>query len=289
MRRIDFWAIHRALKRRGARFLAAEPRQSARVLTRLAACVFLGGAIAHGLVLGGHLDYAGSPWSKLPGKFASLLGFAADDINVSGLVHQEPESALAAIGVEPGGSLIGFDANRARKLLENLDWVGSAEVVRRFPNELDITIIEREPFAIWQRNGLHYVIDEDGAAVSALDPGRVSVLPLVTGEGAHTAAKELINQLEAVPAIRSHLRAAARVGERRWTLFLDNGIRLALPAEDVGEALATVARLDSEEGLLSKGIKGVDLRVKGRVIIETAVVEAEPEKSKKPVRVSQRR
>jgi cell division protein FtsQ len=256
---------------------------------RVAACLFLGGAIVHGLVLGGHLDYAGSPWSKLPGKFASLLGFAADDINVSGLVHQEPETALAAIGVEPGGSLIGFDANRARKLLENLDWVASAEVVRRFPNELDITITEREPFAIWQRNGLHYVIDKDGAAVSALDPGRVSLLPLVTGEGAHTAANELINELEALPAIKSHLQAAARVGERRWTLFLDNGIRLALPAEDMGEALATVARLDREDGLLSKGIQGIDLRVKGRVIIETAVVEAEPEKRKKAVRVSQRR
>src|SRR3954452_4404049 len=246
MRRIDFWNMYRALKRRLARAFAAEPRSRARILARTAGCLFLAAAIAHGLILGGHLDYAGSPWTKVPGKFASLLGFAADDIRISGLVHQEPETALAAIGVEPGGSLIGFDAVRARKLLENLDWVASAEVVRRFPNELDITIAEREPFAIWQRGGLHYVIAKDGAAVSALDPGRVSLLPLVTGEGAHTAANDLINQLEAVPAIRSHLRAAARVGERRWTLFLDNGLRIALPEEDVGQALATVDRLDRQ-------------------------------------------
>ena len=66
---------------------------------------------------------------------------------------------------------------------ENMDWVASAEVVRRFPNQLDILVTEREPFAIWQRGGVHYVIDKSGTAVSAIDPARVSILPLVTGEG----------------------------------------------------------------------------------------------------------
>jgi cell division protein FtsQ len=289
MRRINFIDIQRVLVRRARRMLASEPSSRARGLARAAACFFIAAAIAHGLIIGGHLDYAGSPWAKLPGKAASLLGFAADDIRVTGLVHQEPEMVLSAIGVQPGASLIGFDANRARKLLENLDWVASAEVVRRFPNQLDIVVNEREPFAIWQRGGMHYVIDKSGAAVSAIDPGRVSVLPLVTGEGAHLAAEELINQLEAAPAIKSHLLAAARVGERRWTLYLDNGVKVALPEQGVETALAFVSRLDRDQGLLSKGIQGVDLRIKGRAIIETAVVAAEPQKGKKPVRLTERR
>src|SRR6266545_4367114 len=233
MIRINFAAIQRMTKRRLKLTLAAEPTLGTRSLTRSAACLFLVAAIAYGLITGGHLDYAGSPWAKLPGKMASLLGFAADDIRVTGLVHQDPEMVLSAIGVEPGGSLIGFDANRARKLLENLDWVASAEVVRRFPNRLDIVVGEREPFAIWQRGGMHYVIDKAGTAVSAIDPARVSVLPLVTGEGAHLAARELINQLEAAPAVKSHLLAAARVGARRGTLYLDNGVKLALPEQGV--------------------------------------------------------
>jgi cell division protein FtsQ len=287
--RINLSGARRWAMRRAKLALAARSTLRSRGLTRGAACLFLAGAIAHGLIVGGHLDYPASPWAKLPGKFASLLGFAADDIRVTGLVHQDPEMVLAAIGVQPGSSLIGFDANRARKLLENMDWVASAEVVRQFPNQLDIIVSEREPFAIWQRGGMHYVIDKSGAAVSAIDPGRVSVLPLVTGEGAHLAAKELINQLEAAPAIRSHLLAAARVGERRWTLYLDNGVKLALPEQGVDEALARVARLDREQGLLAKGIQGVDLRIKGRVIIEVATVKAEPEKKKKPVRLSESR
>jgi len=287
--RINIGGIQRTIKRQAKQALAAGPTLRARSGARIAACIFLAAAIAHGLMIGGHLDYTGSPWSKLPGKFAGFLGFAADDIRVTGLVHQDPEMALSAIGVQPGSSLIGFDANRARKLLENMDWVASAEVVRRFPNQLDIIVNEREPFAIWQRGGMHYVIDKSGTAVSAIDPARVSILPLVTGEGAHVAAQELVNQLEAAPAIRSHLVAAARVGERRWTLYLDNGVRLALPETGVSEALALVSRLDREQGLLSKGIEGVDLRIKGKVVIATALAQAEPEKGKKPVRLSERR
>jgi cell division protein FtsQ len=289
MRRIRLAGIRRILVRRTKLMLAAHPSPRSRSLARAAACVFLTAAIAHGLIVGGHLDYEGSPWAKLPGKVAGLFGFAADDIRVTGLVHQDPEMVLAAIGVQPGASLIGFDANRARKLLENMDWVSSAQVMRRFPNQLDIVVEEREPFAIWQRGGMHYVIDRSGAAVSAIDPGRVSVLPLVTGEGAHVTAHELINQLEAAPAIRSHLLAAARVGERRWTLYLDNGVKVALPEKGAKEALALVARLDRERGLLSKGIRGVDLRVKGSVVIETAVAETETGNGKKPVRLSGRR
>jgi cell division protein FtsQ len=286
---INLVAVQRMIVRRAIRALAARPTLRTRAFMRAMACLFVFTAIVHGLIVGGHLDYAGSPWAKLPGKIAGLMGFAADDIRVTGLVHQDAEMVLSAIGVQPGSSLIGFDANRARKLLENMDWVSSAQVMRRFPNELDIVVNEREPFAIWQRGGMHYVIDRAGTAVSAIDPGRVSTLPLVTGEGAHIAALELINQLEAAPAIRSHLAAAARVGERRWTLYLDNGVKVALPERGVTDALALVTRLDREEGLLSKGIQGVDLRVPGRVIIETAVAAAEPLKGKKPVRISESR
>ena len=262
------------------------PSLRTRFIARAGACTLLFGSILHGLVIGGHLDYDGSPWRKLPGQIASSLGFAADDIRITGLVHQEPETLLNALGVQPGGSLVGFDATRARSLLENLDWVASARVMRKYPNRLDIVVSERQPFAIWQRDGAHYVIDQTGAAMSTLDPRRLSSLLLVTGEGAHRAAAELVGQLDQVPQVKRHVTAAARVGQRRWTLYLDNGVTVALPEKDPGKALATLAQLDRSRKLLSKGIKSVDLRLDNEMIIELpeAVV---PEKDVKNFKVSQ--
>jgi cell division protein FtsQ len=278
IRRRTFW-FFRSLPPKG-------PSLRTRFLARTGACALLFGSILHGLVIGGHLDYDGSPWRKLPGQLASSLGFAADDIRITGLVHQEPEPLLSAIGVTPGGSLIGFDAARARALLENLDWVAQATVMRKYPNRLEIVVTERQPFAIWQRDGAHYDIDQTGTAMSTLDPKRMSTLLLVTGEGAHRAAAALVNELEAVPQVRRHVLAAARVGQRRWTLFLDNGVTVALPEMGSGKALVTLAAVDQAQGLLSRGIKGIDLRLAGEMIIELAGPVA-PGRDVKDFKVSQ--
>ena len=59
-----------------------------------------------------------------------------------------------------------------RRLLENLDWVATATVQRSFPNQLEISVEERVPFAVWQRAGAYYVIDRSGSAMSNVTAGK---------------------------------------------------------------------------------------------------------------------
>ena len=248
-----------------------------RMASRAAALLFLGSVIIMGLVQGGYLNYEGSKWLMLPGNAAGLVGMAAEDITITGLSHHDPETLLSAIGVNPGGSLIGFDAAVAKRILENLDWIKSAKVQRRFPNQLDISVAEREPFAVWQRGKDYYIIDASGTAMSGLAAAQLVRLPLVTGEGANTAAAELINQLEAYPDLMLQVNAAARVGSRRWTLYLDSGVTVLLPEADWRDAVKTADELNRSQQLLSKGIRSVDLRLEGRVVVEVAEIKAEAE------------
>ena len=261
---------------RDSGFMALGQTMRVRVAARMSAVLFLGMTILHSIILGGYLNYDGSPWMKVPGKLSSLIGWAADDIRIKGLVHQEPAMLLNALGVRPGGSLVGFDAANAKALLENLDWVATATVQRSFPNTLEISVVERQPFAVWQRAGSYYVIDRSGSAISNVMPGKLPDLPLVSGEGAQFEVANLVNQLEVSPDLSSKVRGAARVGQRRWNLYLDNGITVLLPETGVGEALARVAALDASQHLLSKGIRSVDLRFNGRVIVGIARIEEKP-------------
>jgi len=264
-----------------AGFLDFGQSRQARIAARVSAVLFLGMTILHSIILGGYLNYESSPWLKIPGKLSSLVGWAADDIRITGLVHQEPEMLLTALGIRPGESLIGFDAANAKALLENLDWVSTATVQRSFPNQLEISVVERVPFAVWQRAGSYYVIDRSGSAMSNVTPGKLPALPLVTGEGAQFEVAELVNQLEVSPDLSSKMNGAARVGQRRWNLYLDNGITILLPEKNVAEALARLAALESSQHLLSKGVKSVDLRFSGRVIVGIAEIEeTTSEKSK---------
>jgi cell division protein FtsQ len=250
-----------------------------RFAARVSALLLMGGVIMSGLASGGYLDYEGSPWTQLPGKAAGVVGMAAQEITITGLEHHEPESLLSAIGVQPGGSLMGFDAVRARNILQNLDWIESAKVQRLFPNQLVVEVREREPFAIWQRGTAYYVIDKSGAAMSGLEASQMVRLPLVTGEGANVAAAELINQLAAYPDIMLQVKAAARVGSRRWTLYLDNGITVQLPERDWQQAIAMADQLNKTQQILARGIRSLDLRLQGRVTVEVAEIAASDAKA----------
>jgi cell division protein FtsQ len=256
-----------------SRLLARDCALSVRVAARGAAVLFLSISLLHGILAGGHLNYPGSVWLKLPGRLAGFIGMAADDIQITGLQHHDPRDVLSSMGVKPGGPLLGFDAARARDILLEQDWVDSAVVQRRFPNQLVVAIEEREPFVVWQHLGKVVVVDRRGKPMSGLDPREVNVLLHVSGAGANTAALELVNQIEAVPELSNQIRAAVRVGERRWTLYLKTGLKVALPEFDIAPALKRAERIVAGAELSAGGVDVVDLRIAGEVYYKVAAVQ----------------
>jgi cell division protein FtsQ len=257
-----------------ARFLDGLGRSwQMRMASRSFAVLFLAATVVHGAVRNSALSGDGTEESHMPGRLASLIGLAADDIKVSGLVHHDSQALLNALGIVPGSSLIAFDAGAARHQLESMGWIEAASVQRKFPNTLEIVVKEREAFAIWQHNNAYVLIDHDGTVIGGLDQMFNGHLPLVTGEGANLAAGELINQLSATPELLSRLSAATRLGNRRWNLYLDNGVKVALPEKGVPEALKIVADIDKSQNILSKGISQLDLRIAGQMTVAVAEIE----------------
>jgi cell division protein FtsQ len=238
-----------------------------RALSRISALGFLIAVIGYGLARGEHLDSIDTPDHSLLGRIAPILGYSAQTIRISGLERRTPETVLAAMGLEPGSPLFGFDAEQARNLLQNIDWVEKAAIRLVFPNTLEIEITEREPFAIWQRDGRYFVIDRTGVAMGADVKKYSGILPLVTGAGAQLAAYDLFNQLASHRELGAKVKAAARVGSRRWNLYFANNVAVALPEERVDVALEWIERADRDYRLLSRGIVSVDLRLPGRAVI----------------------
>jgi len=236
-------------------------RRSTRFAFRSTAVVMLASVIGYGLLAGDHLTDPSSGARGLPAQISSYFGYAAEEVRINGLERMPPEAVLKAVGVMPGGSLLGFDANHARRILLNLDWVKQASVRVLPPNRLEIDVSEREPFAVWQRDGLYYVIDREGLAMASFDARRFSNLMLVTGDGAQQEVSQLVNQLEAWPGLQSQVKAAARVGNRRWTLHFAGGRRALLPENGVETALARLADLDARHQVLASGIREIDLRL----------------------------
>ncbi len=258
----------KAMRRRSAAWLSrTNPSHRLRAFARSSAVGMLAVTVAYGLVQGGHIDSPnGSPF-RLKDWLAGRAGYAAEDIEITGLTYHRPEHVLQAIGVKPGDSLLGFEAQDARIKLENRSWIASAEVQRLYPNILKIIVTERVPFAIWRQKEGFTVIDHNGVAMRDADFSRLKHLPLITGEGANREAASLLDALTQVPDLLIRVKGSARVSGRRWTLYLDNGVKILLPEEKLDRALTIVSQLDASEKILSKAIASVDLRIPGQIVV----------------------
>ncbi|WP_425475522.1 cell division protein FtsQ/DivIB [Mesorhizobium quangtriensis] len=226
----------------------------------VAACaVFLSASSIYGAWLGGQIPAAAQ-------AVTARLGFAVDQVRVSGNRQTSEIDILEQLDLSGWTSLVGFDAEVARERIASLPWVKVASVRKVYPDELEVRIEEREPFAIWQHGSQLAIIERDGRVVTQFDVNRHSVLPLVIGYGADKGA-DFVEKVRRYPELASRVKGFIRVAGRRWDLRLENGITIRLPENGEDAAIAEVVRLDREDGLLSRDIAVADLRLEDRLVV----------------------
>ena len=71
-----------------------------------------------------------------------------------------------------------------RDKLKANPWIADATVLKLYPGQLQIDIVERSAFALWQQDGRLSVISDDGAVLEPYLSRRFVSLPLVVGKGA---------------------------------------------------------------------------------------------------------
>jgi cell division protein FtsQ len=233
-----------------------------------ATVLILLGSAGFGVVKGGHLEELTAVLSDTRNALANSAGFRITTVAINGRKQLTQDEVLAIGGVNGRSSLLFLDAETVRDKLKANPWIGDATVLKLYPGRLQIDIVERSAFALWQRDGRLAVIADDGAVLEPNVTRRFAPLPLVVGKGAETRARDFLALLERYPQVRSVTKAAIFVGERRWNLRLNDGLDIRLPENDVGNALATLSKLDQEDKLFSRDIVAVDMRLPDRLVVQ---------------------
>ena len=195
----------------------------------------------------------------------AAVGFAVGGVYVDGRVRTAAEDLRQRLGIAVGEPLLAIDTDAARERLEQLTWVERASVVRMLPDRLYIRLIERQPLALWQRDGRFTLIDRAGRVIEG-GPGAAALLDqfghlrVLVGDGAPREAARLFALLSTEPALSQRVVAATWVGERRWSLHLDNAIDVLLPEQDPLGAWRLLAAKARDEALLERAIAVIDLR-----------------------------
>ncbi len=224
-------------------------------------------AAGAGLVQGGHLGFGGDAADE-DAVAAADAWFPIGEILAAGHYHTRRADLLAAIGLKPGDDMLDADPEAIRLRVEALDWIDSAKVSRLWPATLQVQVVEKQPYALWQTKGVTWLIDRKGEPITKNDIAEFAGLPLVVGDGAPQHAGELIDVLMRFPAVQRATKASVRVGDRRWDLHLKNGIQVRLPEDGVEDALHRLTVLEQEQRIFERDIETIDLRLPDRLVIK---------------------
>jgi cell division protein FtsQ len=231
-------------------------------------------------VLCGALLAAGAWWLDAPGAIERAreaarqqvlawtrdLGLELRQVYVDGRARTDPEELRAALGLQTGVPLLAVDPREVKARLETLPWISQASVERLLPDTVFVRLHERQPLALWQQGGQFALIDSRGAVIEGAVPDATAAaawrhLRVLVGEGAPAQAAPLFATLSTEPALWSRVVAATWVGDRRWTVRLDNRVDVLLPETDMRAAWRLLGRKQAEERLLERAVSVVDLRL----------------------------
>ncbi len=210
---------------------------------------------------------------------ANAAGFSIRAITISGAKVLEPPEILQAAGIDPTRSLLFLNAAEVRNKLMAVPLVRDAVVTRLFPNRLTVTLEERDPVALWQKDGQLAIVSGDGVVIDTVKDDRFTALPFVVGEGANTicgvSRPARPCRRPPGPDHRGHLASATAAGT------LQDGQRASRSPcpRSIPEPPWRASPRSTIRQAARQGSRVVDLRMPGRITVrlsEDAAARAPP-------------
>lgn len=246
-----YWVLHRVLVLRAIAGLA---------------CALV---LATGFQVRGGIGEVMSAMSNaLQGEFAQA-GFAVDEISITGQVLTRESDIISILELDAHSSTLNFDVDAARTRLLSMPAVAEASVRRIYPGRVLVTLVEKQPVARWNVDGVTFLIDATGSQIGDAQPADAQ-LPLVIGDGAADDAQVIIRALKLYPELGGGLAALSRIADRRWDMIYENGLRVKLPETGIAQALRMLDSYQKDYQLLERDLMQVDLRVAGTLTVRHA-------------------
>jgi len=227
----------------------------------LAVLVLLGALFASG-VIGRSIRAV----NRTTDAITADAGFGISEIHITGNRRTPNSQVLEVLGMKPGQSIFSADVWQARNRLAHLEWIATAEVHRRYPDAIFVTLVEKRPFALWQAPAdAHgeapiWVVERNGKLITGHDVEKFRRLPKLAGVGAPAAAADLVDAVATHRAIAARIALYARQSERRWNLILDDGVVVQLPETGWQKELDALEHLIIDGGILERDVTEIDLR-----------------------------
>ena len=170
-----------AVNRGQPRFRYDEPRgpwwrpasTAGRIFLTLCALVVLGGLTTAGLLLKSYLE-----------RDARFRITGTEDIQATGLIEVSRAELLPVFGEDIGRNIFFVPLGERRRQLEQIPWIERATVMRLLPDQIRVSIVERQPVAFTRQGNQIGLVDANGVLLS-MSPAAMArhhySFPVLTG------------------------------------------------------------------------------------------------------------
>lgn len=133
--------------------------------------------------------------------------FSVQEIVVEGTKRLSRDDILATAGISLGANLFSVDVESAQLALTKSPWIERAQVTRRLPNTLVVSLRERQAQATLVVAGKSFLIDEDGEPFKEVGSGDPHDLTIITGVTLQALAAERQLEHERLREVLSLIRS----------------------------------------------------------------------------------
>lgn len=234
---------------------------------RLGVVAFAAILVATGVQMRHRIADAGIATVEAVSTGLASAGFGISAIDITGQALTGESLILGALDIGPRTSLLAFDAEAARQRLVALPAVTDASIRKAYPDRLMVSVTEKQPVARWTVDGTTWLVDSAGTRLVAAPSAENADLPLVIGQGAADDAAPIIRALDRFPDLGAGVVALSRIGDRRWDMLYDTGLRVQLPETGITYALRHLDALERDHAILERDLAVIDLRVPDSTLV----------------------
>lgn len=195
------------------------------------------------------------------------LDIKLKNIKILGIENTNPTEVINIMSGLKETSLSNIDLHEISTKINNIDWIKKSELRKIYPSTLVVKVYEHNPIAIWFNNGNKFLVDDESQIIKELNPNNFKNLKVIAGPNALEDIPEIISMIRNYPEFEKKIKSLLRVGDRRWTVRLHNGITIHLPETNVANAIEEIEQLDSKHALLSRYVDIIDMRLPDRIDI----------------------
>ena len=170
--------------------------------------------------------------------FSYELSVALLDRSIHSITIEGPFQRVSALQIEEAisGTLrdgfLSANLSEIQKLIVGLPWIDQANVVRRWPSQLEISVTEQVPAACWGERGLLNTRGELFVTDARHIPAELPRLSGPVGRSGEIASRYLVIREQLIP-LGLDLRRIHMDARGAWEITLQNGIGIRLGRREI--------------------------------------------------------